>query len=86
MGGDEAHLFRARILMSRITSQLFEGLRGRYVILEEDGMYWAAEVVDIDAIQTSENCALVCDSLAHHDRPHEEPTSPASSAMQPAQP
>ena len=72
--------------MPRITSQLFEGLQGRYVILEEDGLYWAAEVVDIDAIQTSENCALVCESLVQHDRPHINSTSPASSAMQPAQP
>ena len=72
--------------MPRITSQLIEGLQGRYVILEEDGLYWAAAVVDIDAIQTSENCAVVCESLAHHDRPHEEATSLASGTTYPAQP
>jgi hypothetical protein len=72
--------------MPRITSQLIEGLQGRYIILEEDGMYWAAEVVDINAIETSENCALICESLAHHDRPQMASQTPTSGAIQPAQP
>ena len=72
--------------MPRITSQLIEGLQGRYVFLEEDGLYWAAEIVDIDAIQASENCALVCESLAHHDRPHKVSTSSADGVIYPAQP
>lgn len=50
--------------MPNIKSGLIDGLTGRYVILEEDGLFWAAEIVDIDAIRTSENCAEVAQDLA----------------------
>lgn len=50
--------------MPKIRSGLIEDLNGRYVILEEDGLFWAAEIRDITAIPTSERCADVATRLA----------------------
>jgi hypothetical protein len=50
--------------MPKIRSGLIEDLNGRYVILEEDGLFWAAEIRDIAAIPTSERCADVATGLA----------------------
>jgi hypothetical protein len=49
--------------MPKIRSGLIEDLNGRYVILEEDGLFWAAEIRDIAAIPTSERCADVASGL-----------------------
>ncbi len=61
--------------MANIRSGLIDSLKGRYVILEEDGLYWAAEVVDIQAIATSENYCDVAQKLATFQR---SPSSPKS--------
>ena len=50
--------------MANIKSGLIDSLKGRYVILEEDGLYWAAEVVDIQGIPASENYCDVAHKLA----------------------
>ncbi len=50
--------------MPKIRSGLIEDLNGRYIILEEDGMFWAAEIRDIAAIPTSNRCADVANELA----------------------
>ena len=50
--------------MPNIRSGLIEDLNGRYVILEEDGLFWAAEIRDIATIPTSERCADVATGLA----------------------
>jgi hypothetical protein len=50
--------------MPKIRSGLIEDMNGRYVILEEDGLFWAAEIRDIAAIPTSEHCADVATRLA----------------------
>ncbi len=50
--------------MPKIRSGLIEDLSGRYVILEEDGLFWAAEIRDIATIPTSERCADVATGLA----------------------
>ena len=50
--------------MPKIRSGLIDGLSGRYVILQDDDLFWAAEIVDIGGIETSENCAEVAQNLA----------------------
>jgi len=50
--------------MPKIRSGLIEDLNGRYVILEEDGLFWAAEIRDIAAIPTSGLCADIATELA----------------------
>ena len=50
--------------MPKIRSGLIEDLNGRYVILEEDGLFWVAEIRDIATIPTSERCADVTTGLA----------------------
>ncbi len=54
--------------MPKIRSGLIDGLSGRYVILQEDELFWAAEIVDIDAIGTSENFAEVAQNLAAYQQ------------------
>ena len=54
--------------MANIKSGLIDSLKGRYVILEEDGLYWAAEVVDIQGIPASENYCDVAHKLARFQR------------------
>jgi hypothetical protein len=49
--------------MPNIRSGLIEDLNGRNVILEEDGLFWAAEIRDIATIPTSERCADVASGL-----------------------
>ena len=68
--------------MPKIRSGLIDGLSGRYVILQEDELFWAAEIVDIDAIGTSENFAEVAQNLAAYQQflcVKSEPGSHASS-------
>lgn len=50
--------------MPKIRSGLIEDLNGRYVILEEDGLFWAAEIRDMTGIPTSELCADIATELA----------------------
>jgi hypothetical protein len=54
--------------MPQIRSGLIDHPNGRYVILEEDGAFWAAEIVDIGVIPTSENYADVAEDLAAYQR------------------
>jgi hypothetical protein len=50
--------------MPKIRSGLIEDLNGRYVILEEDGLFWAAEIRDMAGIPTSELCSDIATELA----------------------
>ncbi len=61
--------------MPKITSGLIDGLNGRFVILEEDGLYWAAEIVDISEVQTSQNYADVAHDVAAYQRSMGSPKS-----------
>ena len=61
--------------MPNIRSALIEDPNGRYLILEEDGMFWAAEIRDIAAIPSSERCADIARRLAQFKKTAEAEAS-----------